>query len=144
MFSKKQAATPLEPGLPVPLDVIDARVESGGRARLLSHDDPEHPDPKAKFRIPRTLVQKVLQIGWKGWLRLAAWSLVIGILLDLAQIRFFAPGFSLGSMIGDLVDGIGAGIGWLIAHGWYPLITGLLVVVPLFFLWQFISAPFRK
>jgi len=102
---------------------------------------PDH--RRAEIRPPRTFQQKMFDIPWFGWIELMLASLVVGVLLNLAQIDF-GPGFTLGRALGQLVQGVFSGLGWLVSTGWWPLLSGVIVVMPLWLIWRAASALWRK
>jgi hypothetical protein len=92
----------------------------------------------------RSFSQKMFDLPWTGWIQLALVSLAVGVLLNLAQIDFTTPGFTLGRALGQLVQGIFRGLGWLVSTGWWPLLSGVVVVAPLWLIWRAVSALWRK
>lgn len=124
------------------LPVLEGRVETRSGPRPLSYDDPDHPDPTLRPQL--TYRERMFDIGWTGWVRLATACLAVGVLLSLAQINVFDPGFTIGGALGQLVDGVLRGVGWLISTGWQPFLLGVLVVIPLWLMWRAVYALFRR
>ncbi len=92
----------------------------------------------------RTFRQRVMSVNWKQVLKLVLVCIVVGAVLDASGINPFAPGFSLGGTLDALLHGVWSVGAWAVGAGWRPLLTGALVVVPLWLIWRLASAPFRK
>jgi hypothetical protein len=93
---------------------------------------------------PRSFNQKMLQLSWLGWVQLGLVCFAVGVLLNLAQIDFTSPGFTPGRALSQLVQGIFRGLGWLVSTGWWPLLSGMVVVLPVWLAWRALSALWRK
>lgn len=98
----------------------------------------EH-DPHA----PRSFLQKTFSIDFWGWARLAAASLLAGVVLQAANIDIFSPDFNLGGAMNSIAQAIGNLGLWALANAWIPLIFGAIVVLPLWVIWRLLSSPFR-
>lgn len=79
-----------------------------------------------------------------GWVRLAGLCVAVGVVLRLARINPLAPDFdparaalSIGRSVLEL-------LGWAVMNGWAPLLTGAVVVLPVWLLWRLASLPFRR
>jgi hypothetical protein len=98
------------------------------------------------YEIPthRTFRQRVFSLTWKQWLRLAVICIVVGAILDASGIDPFAPDFTLGGAVNSIFSGLVDIAGWMIAAGWRPFLTGVLVVIPLWLIWRVAYALFRK
>ena len=107
------------------------------------------PAPESRVDVvkpapPRTFNQKMFDLPWTSRVQLALVCFAVGVLLKLAQIDFTTPGFTLGRALGQLVQGIFRGLGWLVSTGWWPLLSGVVVVAPLWLAWRAVSALWRK
>ena len=106
----------------------------------------EHPPLPADMhpvRQQRTLAEKMFGIGFSGWFQLAVISVVVGAVFQAGGVDFFSPTFTWGGLPGGILNGALAVFGWAIEIGWRPLITGALVVGPIWLAWRLLSVPFR-
>jgi hypothetical protein len=106
----------------------------------------EHPPLPADMhpvREQRPLKDKLFGIGFSGWFQLAVLCVVVGAVFQAGGVDFFSPGFTWERLLGGIANGALAVLGWIIDTGWRPLITGALVVGPIWFAWRLLSVPFR-
>ncbi len=96
------------------------------------------------IREQRSLRDKMFGIGFSGWFQLAVLCIVVGAVFQAGGVDFFAPGFSWNRLLGGIANGALAVLGWIIETGWRPLITGALVVGPIWLAWRLLSVPFRN
>jgi hypothetical protein len=107
----------------------------------------EHPPLPAdlhQVRQQRSLRDKLFGIGFSGWFQLAVLCVVVGAVFQAGGIDFFSPTFTWESLLGGILNGVLAVLGWIIETGWRPLIAGVLVVGPIWFAWRLLSVPFRN
>jgi hypothetical protein len=93
---------------------------------------------------PRSFASKLFAIGWKGWVRLILVCIVLGAIFDAGGINPFAPNFTLSGALGSLGTGALNLLSWALQAGWRPLLTGALVVFPVWLLWRLATVPFRS
>jgi hypothetical protein len=105
---------------------------------------PEADAAKADRPPHRSLRSKLFGIGVIGWLRLAALSVLVGVVLRLAGVNPLAPEFSLGGAASAVGRSAVDLAGWAISNGWAPLLTGAVVVAPLWLVWRVVTLPFRS
>lgn len=107
----------------------------------------EHPPLPAdlhQVRQQRSLRDKMFGIGFSGWFQLVVLCVVVGAVFQAGGVDFFSPTFTWESLLGGIVNGALAVLGWIIETGWRPLITGALVVGPIWLVWRLLSVPFRS
>lgn len=106
---------------------------------------PEQPAVQTEPPPARTLRQRLIGgVSWKGWLRLAVLCLLVGAVFEAGGINLFAPDFTPAGALGAIGKGVVNILSWIVTVGWRPLVTGALIVLPLWLLWRLASAPFRK
>ena len=131
--------TPDEPdkpkGVPAPYGVNDPDVIE--HRALVKVDQPEDGYEQRSF------ASKMFGIGFSGWFQLAVISVVVGAVFQAGGVDFFSPTFTWGGLPGGILNGALAVFGWAIEIGWRPLITGALVVGPIWLAWRLLSVPFR-
>jgi hypothetical protein len=106
----------------------------------------EHPPLAADMhpvRQQRTLAEKMFGIGFSGWFQLVVLCLVVGAIFQAGGVDFFSSTFTWEGLLGGILNGALAVLGWIIEVGWRPLITGALVVGPVWLAWRLLSVPFR-
>ncbi|MBI1341197.1 hypothetical protein GC169_13435 [bacterium] len=142
---------PLPDAAPIdaPAPESAARPESSRSESSRSETSRPRPPPSAPTETvdatqPRSLASKLFRIPVFGWVRLAFLSIAVGAVLRLAQVNPLAPDFSLPRALGSIGESIIDLGGWAILNGWAPLLTGALIVGPVWFLWRLISLPFRN
>lgn len=91
-----------------------------------------------------SFAERLFDIGWGGWLHLAALCVLAGVLIRAAGVNPFDRTFTWSGALQDLGAALVSLAGWVIANGWLPLLTGALVVIPLWLLWRLLSLPFRR
>jgi hypothetical protein len=106
----------------------------------------EHPPLTADMhavRPQRTLVEKMFGIGFSGWFQLVVVCVAIGAVFQAGGVDFFSPTFTWERLLNGIASGALAVLGWVIELGWRPLISGALVVGPIWVAWRLLSVPFR-
>ncbi|MDZ4760331.1 MAG: hypothetical protein SGJ21_04600 [Alphaproteobacteria bacterium] len=119
------------------LPAIEARPSRGEVWPPVLEEEEDHL-PK------RSLGSKLFGIGVWGWVKLAALSVFVGVVFQLAGVNPLAADFTIADALGDLAQSLADLAGWSLANGWHPAITGALIVVPLWIVWRLVSVPFRR
>lgn len=143
----RDPAPPPEPPPEPPLPAIPgptAQPDGPYPNEISPHPTDINLEPEA-YVEPRkaTFTERMFDIGWGGWLRLAALSVLAGVLIRAAGVNPFDRTFTWSAALQDLAAAVVSLGGWVIANGWLPLLTGALVVAPLWLLWRLLSLPFR-
>ena len=92
----------------------------------------------------RTFLAKLFGVGIAGWVQLVLVCVVVGAIAEASGINPFAPNFSLGPALTSATTGALNVLGWAMTNGWRPLLTGAIVVLPLWLAWRLVSAGFRR
>jgi hypothetical protein len=93
---------------------------------------------------PRTLQSKLFGIGFSGWFQLIVICVIAGAIFQAGGIDFFSPDFTFTGIASSLANGALNMLGWAVENGWRPLITGALVIIPLWLAWRLLTVPFRN
>jgi hypothetical protein len=101
------------------------------------------PDDRYEEPAKRTLVQKLFGIGYSGWFQLVVVCIFVGAILQAGGVDFFSPNFTVSGFLTSFINGALSVMGWAIGVGWAPLLSGALVVIPLWLAWRLLSVPFR-
>ncbi|HEX5006376.1 MAG TPA: hypothetical protein VFV70_04645 [Hyphomonadaceae bacterium] len=124
-------------------DLIEsAAVPTHHRDNNVIEHEPLPADLQA-VREQRSLKDKLFGIGFSGWFQLVVTSVVVGAIFQAGGVDFFSPTFAWERLPGGILNGAIAVLGWAIEIGWRPLITGALVVGPIWLAWRLLSVPFR-
>lgn len=89
-------------------------------------------------------VGKVFGMGIMGWIQLALVCIAAGAVFEASGINPFAPNFSLGGAMSAAATGALNVAGWAMQAGWRPLVTGAIVVLPLWLVCRLVMAAFRR
>ena len=108
---------------------------------LIEH--PPLPVDMQPVRQQRTLAEKMFGLGFSGWFQLVVLCVLVGAVFQAGGVDFFSPTFTWQGLPGGILNGAIAVLGWAIEIGWRPLITGALVVAPIWLAWRLLSVPFR-
>jgi hypothetical protein len=106
----------------------------------------EHPPLPADMhpvRQQRTFREKMFGIGFSGWFQLAVLCVAVGAVFQAGGVDFFSPTFTWERLPSGILNGVLAVLGWALEIGWRPLVTGALVVGPIWLVWRLLSVPFR-
>ena len=106
-------------------------------------DHPPLPADMHAMRPQRTLAEKMFGIGFSGWFQLVVFCVAVGAVFQAGGVDFFSPTFTWEGLLGGIAKGALAVLGWIIETGWRPLLTGLLIVGPVWLVWRLLSVPFR-
>ncbi len=93
---------------------------------------------------PMSFSGRMFNVGWKGWVRLILVCVFIGAIFQAGGFNPFAPGFTVGEGLGQIVNGVLNIAGWAAQLGAMPLVLGSLVVVPLWLLWRALVTLFNR
>jgi hypothetical protein len=93
---------------------------------------------------PMSFSGRMFNVGWKGWVRLALVCVFIGAIFQAGAFNPFAPGFTIGAGLGQIVNGVLNIAAWAAQLGAMPLVLGALVVVPFWLLWRSLVTLFNK
>jgi hypothetical protein len=93
---------------------------------------------------PRTLQSKLFGIGFSGWFQLIVICVIAGAIFQAGGIDLFSPDFTFTGIASSLANGALNMLGWAVENGWRPLITGALVIIPLWLAWRLLTVPFRN
>ncbi len=93
---------------------------------------------------PVSFSGRMFNVGWKGWIRLILVCVFIGAIFQAGAFNPFAPGFTIGTGLGQIVNGILNIAGWAAQLGAMPLVLGSLVVIPIWLLWRAVVTLFNK
>jgi hypothetical protein len=94
--------------------------------------------------LPRTLQSKLFGIGFSGWFQLVVLCVIAGAVFQAGGIDFLSPDFSFTGIAGSLAKGALSMLGWAVENGLRPLLTGALVIIPLWLAWRLLTVPFRN
>lgn len=92
----------------------------------------------------RSFADRMFNIGWMGWIRLAMLSVVVGVIVRAAGVDPLAPDFTFTGALQSIGRALGELAGWAVANGWLPLLVGAAIVAPVWLLWRLLSLPFRN
>ncbi|OYW88207.1 MAG: hypothetical protein B7Z22_02915 [Hyphomonas sp. 32-62-5] len=83
-------------------------------------------------------------VGWKGWTRLVIICVTVGAIFQAGNFNPFAPGFTIGAGLGQIVNGVINIAAWAAQNGGLPLILGALAVLPFWIGWRALVTLFNK
>lgn len=92
----------------------------------------------------RTFVAKLFGIGIMGWVQLLIVCVAVGAIAEASGINPFAPSFSFSGAATAAATATLNVMGWAMTNGWRPLLTGAIVVLPLWLVWRLVSSGFRR
>lgn len=130
---------------PVPAKITDASFEplaerQGDRGQFWDDGD----DHNRRTLRPMSFSGRMFNVGWKGWVRLILVCVFIGAIFQAGSFNPFAPGFTVGAGLGQIVNGVINIAGWAAQLGAMPLVLGALVVVPVWLVWRALVTLFNK
>ena len=101
----------------------------------------EHP---RLHRRPVTFSGRMFNVGWKGWTRLAIVCVIVGAIFQAGGFNPFAPGFTIGGGLGQIVNGVLNIVGWAAQNGGIPLLLGAIAVLPFWMTWRALVTLFNR
>ena len=101
----------------------------------------EHPRLR---RRPDTFSGRMFNVGWKGWTRLAIVCVIVGAIFQAGGFNPFAPGFTIGGGLGQIVNGVLNIVGWAAQNGGIPLLLGAIAVLPFWMTWRALVTLFNR
>lgn len=135
-----QPATP-----PPPAKITDATFEPVEPAPKERGPFWEEGDDHTRHTLrPMSFSGRMFNVGWKGWVRLALVCVFIGAIFQAGGFNPFAPGFTIGAGLGQIVNGVLNIAGWAAQLGAMPLLLGALVVAPIWVLWRALVTLLNK
>lgn len=121
---------------------LSGQSSAKGPAQSDEHD--EHDEDADDEPRERTFVGKLFGIGIMGWVQLLIVCVGVGAIAEASGINPFAPDFSLGDAATAAATATLDVLGWAMSNGWAPLLTGAIVVLPLWLVWRLVSSGFRR
>lgn len=106
--------------------------------------EPAGPGGTGRWASWRSVLWRLVAIGPAGIVRLAVLSLLTGLVMIASDFSLQAPHFDAGQLVSSIARTLAGAASWLAGHLWKPLLTGSLVVIPVWILWRLVSLPFRK
>lgn len=136
-MSQARQGDPSNPSDRVPAKVIDAQFEPIGERDRLDERDPfwDSDEPRRR-RGPVSFSGRMFNVGWKGWTRLVIVCVIVGAIFQAGGFNPFAPGFTIGIGLGQIVDGVVNIAAWAAQNGGLPLVLGALAVLPFWIIWR--------
>lgn len=116
----------------VPAKVSDAVFEPVSEADPFWESAERGPRPRA----PLSFSGRMFNVGWKGWTRLALICVIVGAVFQAGGFNPFAPGFTIGGGLGQLVNGVLNIAAWAAQNGGLPLLLGAVAVLPFWLAWR--------
>lgn len=92
---------------------------------------------------PRSFADKMFHLSVYGWIQLAFISLVVGAIIQSGGINPFGPDFSWSGAAASAWKSAVSLLGWAFDNAWLPLVTGMIVVAPIWLVWRLATVPFR-
>lgn len=116
----------------VPANVTDATFEP------VNEPDPfwESAERGPRHHRPLSFSGRMFNVGWKGWTRLAIVCVIVGAVFQAGGFNPFAPGFTIGEGLGQIVNGMLNIAAWAAQNGGLPLLLGAVTVLPFWLLWR--------
>lgn len=131
------------PDAPPPAKVPDAEfvpIEPSHTQQERFWDDRD----AARTLRPVSFSGRMFNVGWKGWVRLALICIFVGAIFQAGGFNPFAPGFTIGTGAGQILDGGIKIATWAAQLSAMPLVLGALLVVPFWLIWRATLALFNK
>jgi hypothetical protein len=135
----KSERTELQPepaALPAPSSTRD-------RLAVLEQELVEY-EEHDEAHLPRSLQSKLFGIPFSGWFQLLVICIVAGAIFQAGGIDFFSPDFTFTGVAGSLATGTLNLLGWAVENGLRPLLSGALIIIPLWLAWRLLTVPFRN
>ncbi len=95
-------------------------------------------------RAPLSFSGRMFNVGWKGWTRLALVCVFVGAIFQAGGFNPFAPGFTIGGGLGQIVNGVLNIASWAAQNGGLPLMLGALAVLPFWLIWRALVTLFNR
>lgn len=132
---------------PPPSKVTEVAYEPT-RQKELQRDQREGPfwneGDDAHTLRPVSFSGRMFNVGWKGWVRLALICIFVGSVFQAGGFNPFAPGFTIGAGLGQIVNGVLNIAGWAAQVAATPLLFGAIAVVPFWLIWRALVTLFNK
>lgn len=126
----------------VPAKVTEVKFEpSTGDERFWDSTGDDHPP---LHRRPISFSGRMFNVGWKGWTRLVIVCVIVGAIFQAGGFNPFAPGFTIGGGLGQIVNGVLAIAAWSAQNGGLPLLLGALAVLPFWLIWRALVTLFNR
>ncbi len=125
----------------LPAKVTDATFEP------MAEPDPvweNEARPSGRPRPPLSFSGRMFNVGWKGWTRLALICVIVGAIFQAGGFNPFAPGFTLGAGVGQIVNGVINVAGFVAQMAAMPLLLGALAVLPIWVGWRALVTLFNR
>lgn len=124
---------PNDPG--VPAKVTEVKFEPASNDdRFWDSTDDDH-QPRLRRR-PVSFSGRMFNVGWKGWTRLVIVCVIVGAIFQAGGFNPFAPDFTIGDGVGQIINGVVNIAAWAAQNGGLPLLLGALAVLPFWILWR--------
>lgn len=119
---------------PVPSRVSEVKFEPAANDPDFwdSADDPHYRHTSRHLSFSG----RMFNVGWKGWTRLVIVCVIVGAIFQAGGFNPFAPGFTIGDGLGQIVNGVINIAAWAAQNGGLPLLLGALAVLPFWVLWR--------
>lgn len=130
----------------VPAKVTEVKFEpsagsSGGDGRFWDSTD----DGYSRLgRRPVSFSGRMFNVGWKGWTRLVIVCVIVGAIFQAGGFNPFAPDFTIGGGLGQIVNGVINIAAWAAQNGGLPLLLGALAVLPFWLVWRALVTLFNR
>ena len=136
---------PSDPAAPPPAKITEVPYEPAPERRP-AQDDTRLWDDRDNVRTlrPVSFSGRMFNVGWKGWVRLALICIFVGAIFQAGGFNPFAPGFTVGTGAGQILDDAIKIATWAAQLSAMPLVLGALLVVPFWLLWRATLALFNK
>jgi hypothetical protein len=130
-----------DPSVPAKVTEVQFEpVQERERDPFWDDDNARH----GRVRPPLSFSGRMFNVGWKGWTRLVIVCLIVGAVFQAGGFNPFAPGFTIGGGLGQIVNGVLNIAGWAAQNGGLPLILGALAVLPFWVLWRAVVTLFNR
>jgi len=137
---KEAMANPRPDDRQIPAKVVDTTFEPVSDADPYRDSDERGRRPRA----PLSFSGRMFNVGWKGWTRLAIVCVVVGAIFQAGSFNPFAPGFTIGGGLGQIVNGVLNIVGWAAQNGGIPLLLGAIAVLPFWMTWRALVTLFNR
>ena len=125
----------------LPAKVTDATFEPVGGPDPFWENDAR---AGGRPRPPLSFSGRMFNVGWKGWTRLVIICVIVGAIFQAGGFNPFAPGFTLGAGVGQIINGVINIAAWAAQNGGLPLVLGALAVLPFWGAWRALVTLFNK
>lgn len=133
-MSQPRSGDPRQGDPNVPAKVAEITFEPvRGEDGFWESSGDEHPRMR---RRPVSFSGRMFNVGWKGWTRLVIVCVIVGAIFQAGGFNPFAPDFTLGGGVGQIVNGVVNIAAWAAQNGGIPLLLGALAVLPFWILWR--------